>query len=159
MDCNWRESGLEAGSVLGNCPSRSSDGSDAQVAAQKEGRHACLSAGPFRDRARSGRTQPPGPGDPFDPPLGDERARTFCGRVVFEPLPLGTNYTAGKISPSILLSCGIRAGRSHEVRQRIIRRCYELLADVTQAPPDQIFVTVRWSPGARRACCDAAASG
>lgn len=63
-------------------------------------------------------------------------------RVVFTPLPLGTIYTAGKISPSVLLSCGIRAGRTHEVRQRIIRRCYDLLAEVTQAPADQIFVVV-----------------
>lgn len=63
-------------------------------------------------------------------------------RVVFTPLPLGTIYTAGKISPSVLLSCGIRAGRTQEVRQSIIRRCYDLLAEVTQAPADQIFVVV-----------------
>lgn len=67
-------------------------------------------------------------------------------RVVFTPLPLGTIYTAGEISPSVLLSCGIRAGRSEATRHKIIRRCYDLVADVTQLPPDQIFVIVEEAP-------------
>lgn len=67
-------------------------------------------------------------------------------RVVFQPLPIGTIYTAGAVSPSVLLNCGIRDGRSHSTRQNIIRRCYQLLADVTQAPPDQIFVVVSEAP-------------
>lgn len=33
-------------------------------------------------------------------------------RVGFEPLPLGTVYTGGEVSPSVLLNCGIRSGRS-----------------------------------------------
>lgn len=66
-------------------------------------------------------------------------------RVVFNPAPLGTIYTAGRIAPSLVLSCGIRAGRTVETKQRIIQRCYELLVDVTHAAPDQILVVVEES--------------
>lgn len=69
-------------------------------------------------------------------------------RVVFEPMPLGTVYTAGEISPSVLLNCGIRAGRSDTTRHRIIQRCYDLVAEVTKLPPDQIFVAVTEAPSA-----------
>lgn len=67
-------------------------------------------------------------------------------RVVFTPLPLGSIYMAGEVAPSVLLNCGIRAGRSHATRQRIITRCYDLLSKVTQAPPDQLFVVVTEGP-------------
>lgn len=61
-------------------------------------------------------------------------------RVVFQPLPLGLAYTAGRVEPSFLLSCGIRAGRSEATRHSILRRCYDLVRDVTDLPPTQIFV-------------------
>lgn len=67
-------------------------------------------------------------------------------RVIFTPLPLGTIYTAGEVSPSVLLSCGIRAGRSDATRRRILQRCYDLVAEVTKLPPDQIFVIAQEEP-------------
>lgn len=60
-------------------------------------------------------------------------------RVVFEPMPLGTVYTAGEVSPSVLLNCGIRAGRSGAIRRRIIHRCYDLVSEVTQSEDQKNF--------------------
>ena len=61
-------------------------------------------------------------------------------RIVFQPMPLGLMYTAGNIEPSFILSCGIRAGRSEITRQNIMRRCNDLILEVTNLPLDQIFV-------------------
>lgn len=63
-------------------------------------------------------------------------------RVVFEPMPLGVVYTDGEVSPVVVLNGAIRSGRSESTRHRIMQSCYTLVADVTGAPADQIFVAV-----------------
>jgi phenylpyruvate tautomerase PptA (4-oxalocrotonate tautomerase family) len=68
-------------------------------------------------------------------------------RVVFQAVPLGMIYTAGEIAPSVILNCQIRAGRTQEQRQEILRRCYELITDVTKLAPDQIVINVGETPG------------
>jgi phenylpyruvate tautomerase PptA (4-oxalocrotonate tautomerase family) len=70
-------------------------------------------------------------------------------RIAFSPAPLGTIYTAGRIAPSLLLSCGVRAGRTLETKQRIIQRCYALLVEVTHTAPDQILVVVEEQPSSQ----------
>lgn len=67
-------------------------------------------------------------------------------RVIFEPLPYGAIYTAGEIAPSVLVSGLIRAGRSEVIRQRLVRRIYDLVSEVTKCPPDQIGVEVHELP-------------
>lgn len=68
-------------------------------------------------------------------------------RVVFQAVPLGMIYTAGEIGPSVILNCQIRAGRTQEQRQEILRRCYELITSVTKLTPDQIVLNIGETPG------------
>ena len=68
-------------------------------------------------------------------------------RVVFQAVPLGMIYTAGEISPSVILNCQIRAGRTQEQRQEILQRCYALVSEVTLLSPDQIVINIGETPG------------
>lgn len=61
-------------------------------------------------------------------------------RVAFTPLPLGLMYTAGKVEPSVVISGGIRAGRSEVTRRNLLRRLHELVVEVLGVPIDQIVV-------------------
>lgn len=67
-------------------------------------------------------------------------------RVVFQPMPLGLMYTAGAIEPSFILDAGCRAGRSEITRRDLMDRLYAIVRDVTDLPPDQIFVAVTDTP-------------
>ena len=67
-------------------------------------------------------------------------------RVVFQPMPLGLMYTAGEIEPSFILGAGCRGGRSDAVRHELMRRLYEVIREVTDLPPDQIFVAATDTP-------------
>lgn len=63
-------------------------------------------------------------------------------RVAFQPVPFGLLYTAGDLAPSLIVAGHIRDGRSEAVRQEIVRRIYGLAAEVTEATPSQIVVSV-----------------
>lgn len=67
-------------------------------------------------------------------------------RIVFQPAPFGTIYTAGEIAPSIVVNGNIRDGRSQAARQEIIQRIYDLVIDVTDATPSQIVVALHEVP-------------
>ncbi|MCV7420558.1 tautomerase family protein [Mycobacterium yunnanensis] len=67
-------------------------------------------------------------------------------RVAFTPLPLGLMYTAGKVEPSIVISGGIRYGRSEVVRRQIMRRLHELAVEVTGSPEDHVLIVVSDTP-------------
>lgn len=67
-------------------------------------------------------------------------------RVVFQPVPFGLIYTAGELAPSIIVVGGIRDGRSQAAREEIIRRCYDLVTEVTDATPGQIVVSLNEVP-------------
>ena len=67
-------------------------------------------------------------------------------RVVFQPMPLGLMYTAGKVEPSFVLAAGCRAGRSEITRNELIHKLYAVIRDVTDLPPDQVFVAATDTP-------------
>lgn len=67
-------------------------------------------------------------------------------RVVFTPMPLGLMYTAGKVEPSFILGAGCRAGRSENTRHELIGKLYDVIREVTDLPPDQIFVAATDTP-------------
>lgn len=67
-------------------------------------------------------------------------------RVVFTPMPLGLMYTAGKVEPSFVLAAGCRAGRSENTRHELIGKLYDVVRDVTDLPPDQIFIAATDTP-------------
>lgn len=52
--------------------------------------------------------------------------------VVFPELPAGHAYTAGRKSTPALIRGQVRAGRPPEVRNSILRRIYDCLAQVTE---------------------------
>jgi phenylpyruvate tautomerase PptA (4-oxalocrotonate tautomerase family) len=61
-------------------------------------------------------------------------------RVAFTPLPQGLMYTAGKVESSVVISGGIRYGRSEVTRRNLLRRLHQLVVDVVGLPVDQIVV-------------------
>ena len=67
-------------------------------------------------------------------------------RVVFQPMPLGLMYTAGQVEPSFILGAGCRAGRSEITRHELLRKLYDVIREVVDLPPDQIFVAVTDTP-------------
>jgi phenylpyruvate tautomerase PptA (4-oxalocrotonate tautomerase family) len=67
-------------------------------------------------------------------------------RVVFQPMPFGNIYTAGEVEASIVVSCGVRAGRSEVARRQLVERCYALVREVTGARPSQIVVALNELP-------------
>lgn len=67
-------------------------------------------------------------------------------RVAFTPLPQGLMYTAGKVENTVLISGGIRAGRSEVTRRNILRRLHALVIDVVDVPIDQVVVVVNDVP-------------
>ena len=67
-------------------------------------------------------------------------------RVVFQPMPLGLMYTAGEIAPSFILHAGCRAGRSDATRSELLARLHDVVAEVTELPPDQIIVAISETP-------------
>ena len=67
-------------------------------------------------------------------------------RIVFQPMPLGLMYTAGQIEPSFILDAGCRAGRSEITRHELMYKLYDVIREVTDLPPDQIFVAATEAP-------------
>lgn len=67
-------------------------------------------------------------------------------RIMFTPMPLGLMYTAGKVEPSFVLAAGCRAGRSEITRHELIHKLYDVIRDVTDLPPDQVFVAATDTP-------------
>ena len=67
-------------------------------------------------------------------------------RVVFTPMPLGLMFTAGEVAPSFVLGAGCRAGRSEVTRRKLMTDLYNVIREVTDLPPDQIFVAVTDTP-------------
>jgi phenylpyruvate tautomerase PptA (4-oxalocrotonate tautomerase family) len=53
--------------------------------------------------------------------------------VIFPELPAGHAYTAGRESTPALIRGQVRAGRPPEVREAILRRIYEVYANVTHS--------------------------
>jgi phenylpyruvate tautomerase PptA (4-oxalocrotonate tautomerase family) len=67
-------------------------------------------------------------------------------RVAFQPMPLGTMYTAGTIEPSLALAGNCRAGRSDQTRHELLHQLYEVVQDVVDLPPDQVLVAITETP-------------
>ncbi|MDL5159739.1 tautomerase family protein [Actinomycetospora termitidis] len=67
-------------------------------------------------------------------------------RVVFQPMPLGLMYTAGRIEPSFILNAVCRAGRSEQTRHELMDKLYEVIQDVVDLPADQVVVVVSDTP-------------
>ena len=67
-------------------------------------------------------------------------------RIAFQPMPLGLMYTAGEIEPSLVLHAGCRAGRSETTRHELMRKLYAVIREVTDLPPNQIFIAVTDTP-------------
>ncbi|MCD2191956.1 tautomerase family protein [Actinomycetospora endophytica] len=67
-------------------------------------------------------------------------------RIVFQPLPLGLMYTAGRVEPSLILSAGCRGGRSEQTRHELMTKLYEVIQDVVGLPADQVVVVVSDTP-------------
>jgi hypothetical protein len=55
-------------------------------------------------------------------------------------------YTAGEVAPSFILVAGCRAGRSEITRQELLHKLYDVIREVTDLPPDQIFVAATDTP-------------
>jgi phenylpyruvate tautomerase PptA (4-oxalocrotonate tautomerase family) len=67
-------------------------------------------------------------------------------RVAFTPLPMGLMYTAGKVETTVLISGGIRAGRSEVTRRNILKRLHQLVIDVIDVPLDHVVIVVNDVP-------------
>ncbi|GLZ50180.1 hypothetical protein Acsp06_63650 [Actinomycetospora sp. NBRC 106375] len=67
-------------------------------------------------------------------------------RIVFQPMPLGLIYTAGRVEPSLILSAACRGGRSEQTRHELMHKLYEVIQDVVDLPPDQVVVVVTDTP-------------
>lgn len=67
-------------------------------------------------------------------------------RIVFQPLPLGLMYTAGRVEPSLILHAGCRGGRSEQTRHELMNKLYEVIKDVVGLPADQVVVVVSDTP-------------
>lgn len=67
-------------------------------------------------------------------------------RVLFQPMPLGLMYTAGRVEPSFVLVAACRAGRSETTRQELMHRLYDVIREVTDLPADQILVAATDTP-------------
>lgn len=67
-------------------------------------------------------------------------------RIVFQPMPLGLMYTAGKVEPSLILMAGCRGGRSEQTRHELMNKLYEVIQDVVDLPADQVVLAVTDTP-------------
>lgn len=62
--------------------------------------------------------------------------------VAFPELPAGYTFTGGVPASPILIRGNIRAGRTEEVRQTLMRRIYELVSAATGVEPTRLLVAV-----------------
>jgi phenylpyruvate tautomerase PptA (4-oxalocrotonate tautomerase family) len=67
-------------------------------------------------------------------------------RIVFQPMPLGLMYTAGEITPSLVLAAGCRGGRSDATRTELMNKLYGVINDITGLPGDQVVVAMSDTP-------------
>lgn len=63
-------------------------------------------------------------------------------RVVFTEQDPGYVYTAGEPAGSVIVHGSIRAGRTQETRETIMRRIHDLVVEVTGAPIETIVIAI-----------------
>ena len=61
-------------------------------------------------------------------------------RVVITPMPQQFGYTAGVRAASVIVSAGIRSGRSDATRHAIMHRIHKLVREVTGVADGQIVI-------------------
>ena len=70
-------------------------------------------------------------------------------KVLFDTYPHGDGYVAGDAGPATILTVLIRAGRSVDYKQNMLRRLWTMLQTATGAGDHQMLVAIEEAPASQ----------
>src|ERR1700675_1116131 len=69
--------------------------------------------------------------------------------IVFHEFPIGSGFTAGRISPTAALTLVIRTGRSADYKREMLKRLWSLVQAATGAPDEEIVLGIQEVPSSQ----------
>jgi len=69
--------------------------------------------------------------------------------IVFQEYPLGSGFTAGRLSPTASLTLLIRAGRSADYKREMLKRLWHLVQTATGAPDEEMVLGIQEVPSSQ----------
>jgi phenylpyruvate tautomerase PptA (4-oxalocrotonate tautomerase family) len=69
--------------------------------------------------------------------------------IVFHEYPIGSGFTAGRPSPTAVLTLLIRTGRSADYKREMLKRLWSLVQAATGAPDEEIVLGIQEVPSSQ----------
>jgi phenylpyruvate tautomerase PptA (4-oxalocrotonate tautomerase family) len=66
--------------------------------------------------------------------------------IIFHEYPIGSGFSAGKVSATVSLTLLIRSGRSAEYKREMLKRLWSLVQSATAAPDEEIVLGIQEVP-------------